>query len=141
MLRLLALSIAKGTALPLLMRARLRTGSPFGGSTLMTVAPACAIRKPAYGPWYTWPRSMTTTPSSGSLLVWFNASSVLSEMVEPRRIVDQDLSTNGFVGDAFVQKTKQILKIRHRLRTVAYMGPIAAPHDLIGCSLDDGAHE
>src|SRR6186997_3268568 len=98
----------------------------------MTVAPACAIRKPAYGPWYTWPRSMTTTPSSGSLLVWFKMSSILSEIVKPRRIGDQDLSANGFVGDAFVQQAKQIPEIRHRLRAMAHVRPIAAPHDLIG---------
>src|SRR3954454_13119024 len=84
---------------------------------------------------------MTITPSSGSFLWLSKVSSVLSEIVEPRRIGDQDLAADGFVGDAVVQQPKQILKIRHRLGAVADMGPIAAPHDLIGRRLNDGAHE
>src|SRR6187399_2785751 len=107
----------------------------------MTVAPACAIRKPAYGPWYTWPRSMTITPSSGNVLLLSKVSSVLSEIVEPRRVGDQDLSAGDFVGDALVQQTKQILEIGHRLGAVADVRPIAAPHDLVRRCLDDGAHE
>src|SRR3954469_18369589 len=82
---------------------------------------------------------MTTTPSSGSFLLLFKTSS-MSEVVEPRRIGDQDLSTGGFVGNAFVQQTKQIPEIGNRLGAVADMRPIAAPHHLIGCSLDNGAH-
>ena len=45
--------------------AALRDMSPCGGSILITSAPAIAIRKAAYGPWKTWPRSRTRTPVSG----------------------------------------------------------------------------
>ena len=44
--RLLALSIAKGSAAPPTTPRRRRCSPPFG-STLMTSAPACAIRKVA----------------------------------------------------------------------------------------------
>ena len=49
MLRLLGLSILKGYKAPPLAFLRLKC-SPPGGSTLITSAPAIAIRKVAYGP-------------------------------------------------------------------------------------------
>src|SRR3954453_6404557 len=84
---------------------------------------------------------MTITASSGIFLLLSKVSSILSEIVEPRRVGDQDLAAGGFVGNAVVQQTKQVLEIGHRLGAVADMGPSAAPHDLVGRSLNDGAHE
>ncbi len=44
---------------------RTRSVSPISDSILITRAPACANKKPQYGPLYTWPKSSTVTPDKG----------------------------------------------------------------------------
>jgi hypothetical protein len=59
-------SIANGRVALLPGSARRRNGSPCSGSILMTSAPPFASRKVAYGPWKICPKSITTSPASGS---------------------------------------------------------------------------
>src|SRR4051812_34021072 len=64
--RLFWFSIANGNVALVPGRARRRNGSPDGGSTLITSAPPDASSNVAYGPWKICPKSITTSPASGS---------------------------------------------------------------------------
>src|SRR5262249_10278583 len=81
--RLFEFSIAIGKVVLLHGGARRRRGWACGGSILMTSAPAVAISRVAYGPWYTCPKSSTVTPASGMLAR--GIAEVSSAALEPAR--------------------------------------------------------